>query len=140
MRTIPREEISGVCPSYDAIQKLTTEAREQIDAGLGTDGPWTPQSRGTAIHMRVKELVEAEPSLAHVKTEFSLNLDGSAAKYGEPATVRVDELEQVGRVVCIYDTKTGRSGLTMSRMFQLAGHAAKNFKNFDRIIITEMRP
>lgn len=140
VRAFPREEIASVCPSYDAIQTLTTEARDQIDAGLGTDGPWTPQSRGTAIHMRVAELIKQTPSLAHVKTEMSLNLDGTDSYYGEPASIRVDELELSGKTVCIYDTKTGRSGLTFRRMLELSSHAAKNYEGFDRIVVTEVRP
>jgi hypothetical protein len=42
--------------------------------------------------------------------------------------------------ICIYDIKTGKSGLPLARMFELASNVQLFYPGTQRIIVTEVRP
>ena len=61
--------------------------------------------------------------------------------YGLAGSLRLDFLEDVGNgVVCVYDVKTGKSGLTPARMREIGQSVHKNFKVVKRIIIIPIQP
>jgi len=63
------------------------------------------------------------------------------ADYGDPGTKRIDVLENPGKgTVCVYDVKTGVSGLTAARMRELAGTVSFFYPGTSRIIVIEVRP
>jgi hypothetical protein len=50
-------------------------------------------------------------------------------------------LENAGNgTACVYDIKTGESGLSPRRMAEIAENTFKHFPNTRRIIVTEVRP
>jgi len=61
--------------------------------------------------------------------------------YGAPGSIRVDVYEQVNsKTVCVYDIKTGRSGLSAPHMLEIATRVARWFGAGARIVVLEMRP
>lgn len=51
-------------------------------------------------------------------------------RYGEPDSIRVDVLENTKKgPVCVYDIKTGQSGLSLPRMAEIARNVKKHFPN-----------
>ena len=62
-------------------------------------------------------------------------------RYGEKGSIRVDVLENRGNgTVCVYDIKTGQSGLSPARMAEIAGTVFRTYAGTKRIIVTEIRP
>ena len=74
----------------------------------------------------------AEQSFSKAKAE---------ATYGEKDTVRVDALENRPelRMACIYDPKTGKRGLSATRMSELALAVWRRFEALSLIVI-EVKP
>jgi len=63
-----------------------------------------------------------------------------AQDYGTKGSIRVDVLERRDRAtVCVYDIKTGRSGLSIMRS-EIASTVFSAYGPVQRIIITEVRP
>jgi hypothetical protein len=61
--------------------------------------------------------------------------------YGAKDTIRVDVLERRDQAtVCVYDIKTGRSGLSVPRMAEITTSVFKAYGPVLRIIVTEVRP
>lgn len=55
--------------------------------------------------------------------------------------LRIDVLENVGDgTVCLYDIKTGRSGLGPGRAVEIAVEVLGAFRTTQRIVITAIRP
>jgi hypothetical protein len=67
--------------------------------------------------------------------------DGSKKVYrGMKGTIRVDVYEDTQKgTACVYDIKTGRSGLSKARIIEIVTNVYKRSKP-ERIIITEVRP
>ena len=64
------------------------------------------------------------------------------AYYGQRGTIRVDVLENRLEIstVCVYDPKTGRRGLSVTRMTELAQTVQKKYPETQHIIVIEVRP
>src|SRR5262245_65876858 len=63
------------------------------------------------------------------------------ATYGQKDTIRIDVYENTGTgTVCVYDIKTGRRGLSVPRMLEIAATVHGSYANVPRIIFTEVRP
>jgi hypothetical protein len=61
--------------------------------------------------------------------------------YGIKDSVRIDVLENVRNgTVCVYDIKTGRSGLTAGRAREIAQRVFDSYGEARRIIVFETRP
>jgi hypothetical protein len=61
--------------------------------------------------------------------------------YGKKDSIRIDVLERVDTTtVCVYDIKTGRTGLSVPRMTEIASNVFKAFSGTQRIIVSEIRP
>ena len=76
------------------------------------------------------------------RAEVSL-LKGLAddATYGAKGSIRIDVFENVGNgTVCVYDIKTGRSGLSPARMAEIATTVLAAYPGTRRIIVSEIRP
>jgi len=62
-------------------------------------------------------------------------------RHGTKGSIRIDVIENAGGgTVCVYDIKTGTSGLSPARMAEIAHAAFKHFPNTQGIIVTEVRP
>jgi hypothetical protein len=100
---------------------LQTLARIHALAGDGS-GPWY----GTRIHLMFASDVRLQnlPGIGRTGVEQSFSL-GDIADYGEDGTVRVDVYmrDEAGRIVAIWDVKTGGAVLTGARLRQLRAEA-----------------
>ena len=55
--------------------------------------------------------------------------------------IRIDVYEWANdEIICIYDIKTGKSGLSYARMWEIARTIAKKYRSVRFIILTEVRP
>ncbi|WP_332118331.1 hypothetical protein [Azorhizobium caulinodans] len=132
------ETLSGACKRLAEVQKYTDESasklrRENYDSAA---------SYGTAVHVELDKRIKAlhDPDLASEKS-YLKNEDENDARRGEKGSIRVDVLEAAPQnTVCVYDIKTGKSGLSQARMTEIAFAAQKFRPNTRRILVTEMRP
>ena len=100
-----------------------------------------PAEYGTLVHSLVKDQVDAlgDPNLraeiSHIKGKED------EQQYGAKGTVRVDVFERRDReTVCVYDIKTGRSGLSVARFGEITRSVFSAYGPVQRIVITEVRP
>ena len=140
--TLNRDEVQNACPGLKKVQDKTDEAVGDVMA----NGGWSlsPQQFGTAVHKRLEYLIKSDPR-THLQAEVSRVKSAAVNKrYGTRDSVRIDVLECAeARTACVYDIKTGESrnsGLSPSRMRELASHAIKACRNTERVIVTEVRP
>ena len=102
----------------------------------------SPQQFGTAVHLKVKKEIDGMKD-DYLKAEVSF-LKGFEDDYGVKGTIRIDGLGRVRKrpdTACIYDIKTGRSGLTFPRMLEMVVNTQKAFNGEIRhFIVTEVRP
>ncbi len=136
------EEAENVCPNVQSVQDWTNTATHQARL----KGPYSsPAVFGTAVHTRLKALIgklepweipegsvfSAEKSLMKTRDE-ALGIKGST---------RIDVFEDQGNLtICVYDIKTGVSGLSAKRLAEIAGRVYRNFPDALRIVILEVRP
>ncbi|EJN04086.1 hypothetical protein PMI41_01723 [Phyllobacterium sp. YR531] len=65
----------------------------------------------------------------------------NGVRYGLLGSLRLDVLEKVkDGVVCVYDLKTGKGGLTPARMLEIGQSVRKNFPNVYRIFVIPIQP
>ena len=100
---------------------LQTLARIHALAGEGS-GPWY----GSRIHLMFANDVKLQnlPGIGSSGVERSFSL-GDIADYGEDGTIRVDVYmrDETGKVIAIWDVKTGGAILTGARVGQLRAEA-----------------
>lgn len=133
-----RNQVNENCPRLGEVQSRTNHATEVIDRSAAN---MSAQQRGTAIHTHLKYQIEnlGNPNF---RAEASLLKELAAdAEYGAKGSIRIDVLENVGNgTVCVYDIKTGRSGLVPARMAEIAKTVLKAFPGTQRIVVSEIRP
>lgn len=144
VRRLERDEVDDFCPRYGEVQARTDEAVETVRRRGALD--LTPQAFGTAVHLRLKQQIEAldEPDFrAEVSLLKSLAASNrqQVAPYGRANSVRIDVLENVGNgLVCVYDIKTGRQTLASGRSKELMRAVSFRYPNASHIIVIETRP
>lgn len=106
-----------------------------------------PAQFGTRVHHEVALSVVAEddenfqPEVSALKTiDETKQKPPKKVDYGTKDSIRVDVLENRNETVCVYDIKTGQSGLLPGRMNEFAMAVGKHYKNAQRIIVMEVRP
>jgi hypothetical protein len=134
--TLDRDEVEAVCPRLEEVQERTNAAAKAVtDSGLVLP----PAEYGTAVHSNLKKQIDglSDPDF---RAEISF-LKSKEAKYGAKDSIRIDVLENVGDgTVCLYDIKTGRSGLGPARAVEIAAEVFDAFGTPQRIVVTEIRP
>jgi hypothetical protein len=138
VRLLDRDDVNRVCDRLQQVQALTDMAA----AAVSPLRPFMSASHyGTAVHARVKSDIDAlkDPNF---RAEVSyLKAIEDESRYGMPGSIRIDVLEKRDNpTVCVYDIKTGRSGLSAARFAEIASNVFKAYKGVQRIIITEVRP
>jgi hypothetical protein len=147
--TLTREEVDQACPRQIEAQTITDLAA----ASTNRADYETPQKYGTAVHQKIRREINgpnpnfprdpdfrAEVSL--LKTQAaSLEAENQEVRYGSAASIRVDILENTRHnTVCVYDIKTGRSGMSAARFSEIAHTVYRRFPQTQRIIVIEVRP
>jgi hypothetical protein len=148
VKQLAQRDVENVCKKLDDIQGRT----DRIAGAVRTDAPNlnAPQF-GTAVHTRVAHEIneprrpDGRPKNPDYRAEVSYwKMQEEADAYGKKDSIRIDVLENAGRgLVCVYDIKTGqsrRSGLTFSRMKEIAENVLTAYPHVQRVIITEVRP
>lgn len=133
---LTRDEVDAYCPRFADVQQRTDETYARI----AQERPFASASQlGTAVHVSLREQIDklGDPDY-HAEVS---RLKSQEAGYGVRGSIRIDALEGVRpETVCVYDIKTGRSGLTPARMFEIAASASRIFPGTRRLVVTEIRP
>jgi hypothetical protein len=140
---LTKEEVADFCPKYADVQSFANESARVVNRGDFR----SPAEYGTAVHMRIKELVngpETTPPRAprdpNFRAEISV-IKSNEEGYGVPGTRRIDVLENAGNgTVCVYDVKTGGARLYPGRSLELATNVGQLFPGTRRILVMEVKP
>lgn len=135
VRTMTREEVAYVCPRLGEVEARAERAVAEIAAerpGL------RPAIFGTAVHTRIRDEINPlrDPDF-FAERSF---LKEQQARYGDRGSIRIDVFERVrDDTICVYDLKTGTSGLTVPRMTEISTHVLAKFPSVARLVVTEVR-
>jgi hypothetical protein len=158
VRILTRDQVRQVCNELKTVQDLTDDAATKVQAA-GT--PMNAAQYGTAVHKFVEEEVNGKPNRdPNFTAEESLEKAAEEAKEtgdrqlqeqvemrkrnprGAPGSIRIDVHERRPDIhtSCVYDIKTGRRGLSIRRMNEIAQRVAETHGAGVRIIVIEVRP
>jgi hypothetical protein len=136
------DEVDRACPRFP-------EVRARTDVVVDAAGPRSkyrsPAEFGTAVHTNLKWQVEnlGDPNFRAERSFLKSQYEGEPDQiaYGSPNSLRIDVYEKRHNgIVCVYDIKTGRTGLSAERAAEIARTVYKRFSGVRRIIVTEVRP
>ncbi|MBO6540915.1 MAG: hypothetical protein JJ969_16130 [Rhizobiaceae bacterium] len=141
-----REQVETACRRLGQVEAITSRA---LKAALSERSKWQAAQLGTRVHwliatevngsasVRVGTMVPTNPNF---RAEISF-LKTKEETYGRPGSIRIDILENARNdTVCVYDIKTGRSGLLPGRSLEIANAVRNHYGPAKRIIVTEIRP
>jgi hypothetical protein len=148
VRLLTKEEVGEVCKQLETVQGLTDKA---VSSTLLERSKMSPTQYGTAIHTHVSRAIgkndlnfKAEESLLKLQEEMKENGVVKSAKnteYGTKNSIRIDVFEKRDeQTVCVYDIKTGRSGLSPARRAAILAHVHGTYPSVTHIVIAEVRP
>lgn len=133
---LDREQVDAACPRHGEVQSLTDTA---ADTATREGNYRTRAEYGTRVHKEIERQVNALDDL-NFRAEVSA-IKSIGENYGKRGSVRVDVLENVGDgTVCVYDIKTGKSGLTPARMAEIANNVHSLYPGTKRTLVIEARP
>jgi hypothetical protein len=135
---LTREQTGAACPRHAEVQERTDASADAVTREGNTW--WSAQQYGTAVHKRLGDEINAlgDPNF---KAEKSILKSRDASYYGKKDSIRIDVLEYVNRsTVCVYDIKTGLSGLSVARSAEIARVVNSRYGGVPRIIVIETRP
>ena len=137
-------EVQYACPRLVEVRSRTDAAVEAVEA-LGRSNFRTAAEFGTAVHTNLKYQIEAlkDPDFRAERSYLKSYYEGKDGEipYGSPNSLRIDVYEKrPDGLVCVYDIKTGRAGLTPDRAAEIAKTVYSRFTGVRRIIVTEVRP
>ena len=133
---LSQEEVETACPAYPKVQSVTSSS----DAKVRAQNPnATSQEIGNMVHKEVDAAFKGQPGfktnagfLRDEELKNGLRLAGSSF---------LDVLHDVGNgTICIFDIKTGLSGLGSRQINQYWNAAKDAFEDAQRIYILEVRP
>jgi hypothetical protein len=139
------DRLKEACPAYDDVQGETNQAARATNRAEYRNAA----EYGTAVHMELRDRIREynEPTLRpEVSLLKTLHETGElpkedGTKYGRKGSIRVDVLENTDTgTVCVYDIKTGKSGLYPFRIAEIARTGYLYYPDAKRIMVIEMRP
>ncbi|QQR36566.1 minor capsid protein [Devosia oryziradicis] len=143
--SLTEEQQRNACRFLPDVQKWTDEAA----ALLAEQKPILPaRTWGSLVHGTIKRSIDAlKASMPFVydnlRAEISFAPDAPGeVSYGQKGSTRLDVVEDRRKdmsAVCNYDVKTGRNGLTLKRLREIAERLAGNYPGAV-IYIIEVRP
>jgi hypothetical protein len=96
---------------------------KKVMDGLERAPGMTPQLYGQLVHKQFANAVRAAniPGIEFDDVETTYSRDDPDAVYGSPGSIRTDVVlhDESGKIIAIYDVKTGKSGLTPARVKEL---------------------
>ena len=134
---LTKDQTDAACPRHAEVQERTDYAADVTTREGNTW--WSATRYGTAVHKNLEEQIN-ELGDPNFLAEASY-LKSQDAGYGVRGSVRIDVLENVrDGTVCVYDIKTGKSGLSAARSAEIASEVHSRFPPTQRIIVIETRP
>jgi hypothetical protein len=143
--SLTEEQQRNACRFLPDVQNWTDDAA----ALLAAQKPIVPaRTWGSLVHGAIKRTIDAlKASIPFVydnlRAEISFAPDGPGeVSYGQKGSTRLDVVEDRRKdmgAVCNYDVKTGRDGLTLNRLREIAERLAGNYPGAV-IYIIEVRP
>lgn len=144
--TLTKEQVTQWCPHAAEVQSFIDLAAQEWAPLVPT---MHPAVLGTNIHYTAKGLLEVakavNPALANLLAEVSLDLEPVTdptvvgVTYGKEGSTRLDVMELVSpEMGCVYDYKTGSSGLTTKRVLKIIEAWNNRFPGVP-VVIIEMR-
>jgi hypothetical protein len=140
------KELKDSCPKYRDVQSETDEAASKTDRADYSSAA----TYGTAVHWKLHQQIgelnkEGEKDLhsevSYLKTVAETGDKPDKVNYGTKGSIRVDVLEKTDKgAVCVYDIKTGLSGLYPGRSLEIAAAVHKYHSDAQSILVIEMRP
>jgi hypothetical protein len=136
------EQLKEVCRQYPKTQALTDQAADTTNRALYR----TAAEYGTAVHAKLAQAIgkndpNFRPEVSLLKTLDETGELPEKIPYGTKGSVRIDVLENTDtNRVCIYDIKTGKSGLTPSRIAELARTVYLRYPKARSFLVIEVRP
>jgi hypothetical protein len=135
---LTRDETDQLCPRHAEVRSITDQAARLIDRGAYE----SPATYGTAVHKWIRDEINGlgpTPRDPDFLAERSV-IKSAEARYGAAESIRIDVLENPGTgTVCVYDVKTGASGLSFARMREIADNVIELFPGTNRLVVTEVR-
>ncbi|HET9394716.1 MAG TPA: hypothetical protein VFO36_01570 [Nitrospiraceae bacterium] len=146
--SLTRKDLEA-CERYPEANDILKDAVDEVRVA---EGPMSAQQFGAAVHkifahrirqMRDKNFVSEYSVLkaAEENPGAPMKQIVTEAHYGMGGTLRADAIENVkgeGKLYCVYDPKTGKAGLTMPRMAEMARSVGKHFNHLGWIYVFEM--
>lgn len=131
--TTPGAPPAMIASATRTLQAITNEAAAKMSVMRLTA---TAQNFGVAVHAEVHRQITMRKLLSPLQygdvfSEMSISTDGLTSidrrvYYGRSETSRLDVYERVNATTaCIYDVKTGRRGLSLSRTTDLVSRTTK---------------
>lgn len=114
---VDQTTLNDYCPLNPEVQEVTDEATRRLKA---LNPHLTEPVLGSLIHYDIGGTFKAR-NYPNVRVEYSIDRTyGTRADYGEQNSVRLDLYEYTpSHMVCVYDYKTGRRGLSATRALLL---------------------
>lgn len=144
VEALTAEQVAQSCKRLPDVQQWTNEAARALQPQRGN---MSPQQWGTAVHRRIKDQIDAlkkesSPTYRDVSAELSIDPEDPKAptRYGQLSSTRLDVLEEIrSGLICVYDVKTGQSGLSLHRVAHIAKLVAARHPGAIFFIV-EVRP
>lgn len=136
VRQLTREDVRIGCPRDPVVQQLTDKAADMVRReGYNLK----PTEYGTRVHTILENSVNSLRDTnfrAEVSAIKSIE-EGRRAR----GAIRGDVIGNVGDGnVCVYDIKTGKSGLSLARMREIANNVHSLYPGTNKILVIEKRP
>lgn len=136
-RVLERAEVDAFCPRLGEVEARAERAVAAIRAE-GRDLP--PALFGTAANVRLRDDVNGLVDLNFRSEESFEKIREIDRSSGQRGNIRVDVIERVSdSTVCVYDLKTGTSGLTAARFREIGETVRRHHPTATRTIVTEIR-
>ncbi|MFG1426293.1 hypothetical protein [Roseixanthobacter glucoisosaccharinicivorans] len=145
---LTKEDVEKACRRLGELQDYADDAVRSLDRSDYASAA----TYGTAVHSEINRRIRAlgdpnfvsEFSLLKTRDEVGPRFLSELLEdpgYGKEGSIRIDVLENTGTgTVCVYDFKTGRSGLTAARSIEIASAVSRHFQGVRNILVTQVRP
>lgn len=136
--TLTQDQFQTYCPRLEDVQTRTDIIARQVRE----ENPWmSPQQYGTRVHTELNRQIRGLSDPDYTSEVSILKGRADDEYYGKKGSIRVDVIEQSRPgIACVYDIKTGNTGLTGNRMAEIAGEVYHAYGLVKRVIVTEVRP
>ncbi|MFG1420793.1 hypothetical protein [Roseixanthobacter liquoris] len=141
---LTKEEVEKACRRYGEVLDYADDAARKLNRSDYASAA----TYGTAVHSeinrRIKELRDpnfvSEVSFLKTMDEADPNAQ-DRVPYGYRGSIRIDVFERVNaETVCVYDIKTGQSGLSAGRSAEISNAVFQRFPGTENIIVIQVRP